>query len=103
MASRQNTGTRRRTDGACRVGIGESHSRSSKCVDVWRFVELASEATHVRPAEIIDQKENEIFWFESPFNLASARLLTRNTRRGEIEYQKAAGRVILFAGVLSLN
>ena len=51
-------------------------------------MELASEATHVRPAEIIDQKENEIFWFESPFNLASVRLLIRNTRRGEIEYQK---------------
>ena len=63
MPPRQDTRARWRTHGTGRITVCELHPRRRKFVDVWRLVKLAAETTHIRPAHVIDQEENEVRLF----------------------------------------
>ena len=43
-----------------RVGVIEPHTLLGQSINVRRFVEGTAVATHVRPTQVIDQKENDI-------------------------------------------
>ena len=50
-------GTAHRTGG---VGVGEALTARSEPIDVGGVVEAAPEAAEVRPAEVVDQEEDEV-------------------------------------------
>ena len=55
-------------DGAGCVGVGEAHAFGGQFVNVWCFVESASVAAKVGPAQVVDEEKDEI----GPFMFRSA-------------------------------
>ena len=58
--SGQDTGSARRADMACGIGVIKAHAFLSQAIDVRCFVECASVASDITPTEVIYKKENDV-------------------------------------------
>ena len=57
---RHHRGTRRRAHGIGRIGTLKVHPTRRQCVNVWRFVKGGTIHADIRPAEIINKKDQHI-------------------------------------------